>query len=70
VAKLVARLLATAALFGFEPRHLSKIPNGRHKQRSGKQLYPSKKIYKNQKKERKQREKKLSQKACFVKVLK
>ncbi len=31
VAKLVARLLATPAL-GFEPRHLSKIKIGRHKQ--------------------------------------
>jgi hypothetical protein len=30
VAKLVAHLLASAALAGFESRHLSKIPNGRH----------------------------------------
>ncbi len=36
MAKLAARLLATAALSGFESRHLSKIQNGRHKQRSGK----------------------------------
>jgi hypothetical protein len=34
VAKLVAHLLATAALW-FESGHLSKIQNGRHKQRSG-----------------------------------
>jgi hypothetical protein len=37
VARLVAHRLATAAVWlrNFESRHLSKIQNGRHKQRSG-----------------------------------
>ncbi len=34
VAKLVARLLATAALWVPQSRHLSKMQKGRHKQRS------------------------------------
>jgi hypothetical protein len=44
VAKLVARLLAPAALW-VESRHLSKIRNGRHKQRSVSSL-DCQKIYK------------------------
>ncbi len=36
MAKLSARLLVKAGkLYGFEPRHPSKIINSRHKQRSG-----------------------------------
>jgi hypothetical protein len=47
VAKLVARLLASAALW-FESRHLSKIQNAneRHKQKSGQCNQACLKIYK------------------------
>ncbi len=43
--KLVARLLAKAALW-FESRHLSKILNGRHKQRSDQHTVARQNIYK------------------------
>jgi hypothetical protein len=43
VATLVARLLAMQ-LSGFETRHLSKIHNGRHKQRSGRHTLYQKNI--------------------------
>ncbi len=47
MAKLVAHLLATAALcMGFESRHLSKVQNGRHEQRSGQHTLTRQKIYK------------------------
>ncbi len=46
VAKLVACLLATAALSGFESRQLSKIPRGHHKQTSGQYTLACQKIYK------------------------
>ncbi len=48
VAKLVERLLAILQLSGFESRHLSKIQNGRHKQRSG-QHTPARQKYTNEK---------------------
>jgi hypothetical protein len=47
--KLIARLLATAVM-GFESKHLSKIQNGRRKQRNGqhtlaRQKYQTKKSF-------------------------
>jgi hypothetical protein len=44
VAKLVARLLATSALW-FEFKHLSKVHNVRHKQRSGQHTLARQKMY-------------------------
>jgi hypothetical protein len=52
MAKLVARLLASAALWVrmIDSLHLSKIQNGRHKQRSGQNTLARQKILEKRKK--------------------